>query len=109
MIRYLITKEETCPKCDGHKLVQHWAWVEFWENHTTEEYRALQDKDGYMEEWFEERGYMVESAPYMGQTVSLFPPEEVECSECRGTGIIRTEVNFQEVLNLLAQSGAINV
>ena len=82
-----------CPECNGTGVVQNPDWAEFYEQPN-----AKQMSEAETEAWFIERGLMVESKPYLGHTVCLFPEEEIPCGECDGTGMIQRWMPVEEVV-----------
>ena len=78
-MKYLVIREETCPECRGDGWVEHPAWQrlgERWKEMSRHDLRMYFSGEGYGD----------------------IPPEEVECSRCRGSGIVRQEVTLQQAL-----------
>jgi len=85
-MRYLIVREEKCPKCRGSGWVIHPEWKEL--------YQAEKERGRFFTykeilAWWRERGYYHEED---------LPPEEIPCYECKGEGKLRREVPLEEAL-----------
>lgn len=85
MRRYFVESEETCPVCDGCGMVQHPTWAHYWQEHHGQSLPTA-EADA---RWFREQGY------------DYPPDEEVPCSECGGTGIVRERVTLSAALAAL--------
>ena len=72
-----------CPECEGAGRVQNPCWAEFFEQSAGKNMTIEEE-----EKWFEDRGYMEWSKPYMGQRTRLFPDEELPCNECEGSKVL---------------------
>lgn len=81
-----------CGHCEKG-LIQNPVWKEYWDaNH------GIASKDtAMMWKWFEDRGLIEMSKPYMGQKVPLLPPEEIPCHECQGACIIEKWMPCTEI------------
>ena len=82
MTRYIIERREICPRCNGQGCYENPIWVEFYDDPDNAE--ADQDQDT-VKLWMVARGYM-----HPGDD---FPPDEIECFRCDGTGEITDIVN----------------
>ncbi len=85
MVTYYVEAEQPCPDCQGTGVVQHPAWAAYWQEHPLEVYPTSRED----EQWFREQGY------------DYPPDEEVPCSECGGTGIVRERVTLSAALAAL--------
>jgi|GEM_PF-2816286 len=83
--KYFVACKETCMSCEGVGVVWSDSWRRWSEAH---------DKDESItpEKWATENGYC--SVDEMG-------PEEIECDECSGTWMIKSEVPLQNALREL--------
>ncbi len=88
-MRFLVLVERTCPQCQGAGVVVNPLWERFLEE------EARVDPSRYhlwaLEFW--------SSAEY--RYPDELPPEEEECSRCRGAGVLREEVPLEEALRAL--------
>ena len=82
-----------CPDCDGVGVVQNPCWAEFWAQPGAKE---MSNEE--CEKWFEDRGLMYWSKPYLGRQVRLFPDEEIPCNECEGTKVLYRWVPVESIL-----------
>lgn len=89
---YFVKKIEKCAKCEGKQLVQHPAWVEYWEDDVNRQPRSLEED----RKWFEEHGWHRGSCLDIG--TDGLPDEEIICNECEGEGVIESEVDLIDVL-----------
>lgn len=86
--KYLVTKIEICPKCEGRKMVQHPAWAEYWAENENKQPMSLEED----RKWFSEHGWDL----YVNK--DGVPEEEEYCNECEGAGELESEVDLLEVL-----------
>lgn len=85
MVTYYVEAEQPCPDCQGTGVVQHPAWAAYWQEHHGQSLPTA-EADA---RWFREQGY------------DYPPDEEVPCSECGGTGIVRERVTLSAALAAL--------
>jgi len=84
MITYYVEAEQSCPECHGTGVVEHPAWRAYWAAHPAGLPTAEDDA-----RWFSAQGY------------GTIPPEEWDCDECDGTGVLRQRVTLTEALAAL--------
>lgn len=92
-----ITVTYRCPHCKGDKIVQHYAWSEFWQTHDPKGII----KDGELEKWFSDRGYSVWYRGLYNDRIQGLPPEEIPCFECEGSGRLSKEITIDNLAMLL--------
>lgn len=85
-----VTRYSKCPECGGHGVVTHPAWQNFWREWTHETWREHVRSQDLPEAWLLQE--------YFGGDP---PPEEIECPECNGEGVICRLVPLEEVLREL--------
>jgi hypothetical protein len=83
---FYVERVEPCAVCDESGWVQHPAWALYWAEHS----EGLSGVDQDMQ-WFRGQGWPV----YCEDDL---PPEEVECSECDGTGFVSVEYDLRDAL-----------
>jgi uncharacterized paraquat-inducible protein A len=79
---------ELCDACGGHGIVTHPLWKEFYRADEKANYKLTQEQ---CDKWFAERGFY------------SLPPEESDCSRCRGSGKIDSEITLKELRKLLIE------
>jgi len=92
---FYVERVESCEVCDEAGWVQHPAWALYWDQNPNGvlKYRGLRGVEADMQ-WFRDQGYAV----YCEDDL---PPEEVECSECNGTGFVSVEYDLRDALREL--------
>jgi rRNA maturation protein Nop10 len=83
-VRYLLVKEEVCPRCKGDAVIEHPAWQQYFDEYWTpfvEKHERL-PTDEQTETWWSEMGFGPKE----------IPPQEVKCHVCNGTGVVYTGV-----------------
>lgn len=85
---YYVIERTTCSACEGQGVVQHPEWKTFWEV-----YR-------------DDTNVTLHAAIDMHFGVRKMPPEEIQCSNCAGTGTITREVPLAEALASLKRTTA---
>ncbi len=86
MSTFLVMRKDTCPTCEGHGAVANAPWDQYWEEVST---GLVEDGEDCMRRWFSDRGY------------AMPPPEELDCSDCEGLGVVISATPLQEALRLL--------
>jgi len=103
MTEYFVIAVDVCQECNGDGVIQHPAWVRYWERFppgpqgngmTVEQIDIvfIYDRDV---EWFREQGYRCPGG--------RLPDEELPCAECDGAGKVRKEVPLREALEALTR------
>ena len=89
MKTFYVEWEETCARCTGTGVEQHWEWAKYWEE--TDGYRdlPLKEQQNADNNWWTEQGYT---------SVDNWPSEEVYCADCDGEGIRTGRVTLAEAL-----------
>ena len=92
MTEYFVIAVDVCQECNGDGVIQHPAWVRYWERFPP----GPQGNGMTVEqdvEWFREQGSLC-----LG---GYLPNEELPCVECDGAGKVRREVLLREALEAL--------
>lgn len=92
MLKFVLNLEEICPECKGDGWVSCTEWQEHFE-------RENQLKERYIAEGMDEREAALKAYEEM-KHCQPDGPEEHECDECRGHGVIPTEIG-QQILNFV--------
>jgi len=87
-VKIFVIKEDICTYCNGMGTVQHYAWVEFWQEHG-QNFIESDYPEQYMKQWFLQRGF------------DIIPDEEVACEKCEGQGTLRENMELQAALGIL--------
>jgi RecJ-like exonuclease len=83
---YILTSDK-CPECKGEGFLTHGKWAVFYSvDQTFNEQNGRHMNEAETLAWFQERAY------------SKLPPEEIECSRCKGTGKIEAWTDIQTFL-----------
>lgn len=90
MATFYITKESTCPKCEGSRVIDDPIWAAYWQ--------AVEDGSAgkayeHILEFFAEYGCDVYGEP--------LPPEEMACPDCDGRGVVTEKVELSEALRVM--------
>lgn len=84
--QYLVRKIETCPKCDGARLVDNPEWEQLDERCPAEQLPDETPADTFWR-------LVAETWPAGNE-----PPEEIVCGECHGEGVIESWVDLRAAL-----------
>ena len=90
MIKYEITKRETCPVCNGAKKVEAYEWRDY--NFAERVFKVEHGRNMNEAEF---------DAYWKGLGYEDIPAEESWCGTCEGTGIIETKMELVDALNEL--------
>lgn len=92
MSDYLVIKCTKCETCGGTGFILHTKWEEFhhWQQ-VCKEANGAYPTPAQEDAWWQSEGY----AAHAGQ----YPPEEIPCNACHGSGEIRTEVDLVDALH----------
>lgn len=106
MKKFLLTCEETCPKCNGAKLIPHPAWAKFdesmrkWLDENPEPLHCS-DEPKHFKKWLEAKHHQEYISWYALGYENGPPCKEISCDLCNCTGIYRHEVALLEALKAL--------
>lgn len=89
---FLVIQENVCERCSGDKVVEHPLWEEFWKEF---ENRGFYLPQREVEEFFREK---------LGWNEDDLPSEEVNCPECGGSGVVRSEVDLAIALSQIIKA-----
>ena len=91
---YYVTKETTCPRCKGYKVIQEPAWRDYWKAVNSK--KIGRDNDA-MKGFFADMGYFDWEPSGSGG----IPPEECACPDCDGAGVLIEKVDLAEALRAI--------
>ena len=94
---FYVTKETTCPKCEGYKFIEPPIWKSYWEwniKFKIENNRVpTQSED---RDWWADLSY---GDPQFGY--DPIPSEDTPCPGCDGVGVIVEKVELADALREL--------
>jgi hypothetical protein len=95
MRQYFVIAKETCSVCGGEGVTcpHRKLYEDFADFCRSIQNESMHDQVNLRDVWMAERGY-----PYGSEH---WPPEEIECHQCRGNGFIESRVPLEEAIKEL--------
>jgi hypothetical protein len=83
---YRIIQEDTCRRCEGRKMIEHPKWENYYKRLSSyaQKHATVDSLDDFSKDFW--KGW------------DELPPQEIECPDCGGEGIVKREVFIDAVL-----------
>lgn len=88
--------QKVCQCCNGDGVVQPKVWRDYWEWFKTFRKQHKRSPNEYEDcAWWAARGC------WKNDPQNPIPPEERVCQECKGTGVVKSEIELEKALQFI--------